>query len=235
MSIKRILAAAAASVVAAGAMAAVASAATYTETYENTFEAEKININTDGTFWSSIQQGFIEKIDELTITYTTADGDTGFASILTNWGGDEAKDADAVAWAGDGFASWTGAGIALPEGVDYVGTTITVKAVINNIDDYVAKFIETYPENEDGTDMYMYSVGHDDAEVKKIVKATFAEAAAPDESSTPEDSSSEPAPETPNDNNGTSNNVDTGVEGVAAVLGVAAVAAGALIVAKKRK
>ena len=42
------------------------------------------------------------------------------------------------------------------------------------------------------------------------------------------------APADSNNNTG-ANNVDTGVEGVAAVLGVAAVAAGAMIVAKKRK
>lgn len=64
---------------------------------------------------------------------------------------------------------------------------------------------------------------------------TFKEAApaesTPEETpseSTSEETPSESAPAAPG-------NVDTGVEGVAVVLGVAAVAAGALIVAKKRK
>jgi len=53
----------------------------------------------------------------------------------------------------------------------------------------------------------------------------------PEESeSKPEESESKPEESTPS-----TNNVETGVEGVAAVVGVAAVAAGALVVAKKRK
>ena len=61
------------------------------------------------------------------------------------------------------------------------------------------------------------------------VTFTYKEAAAPQ---TPDDTT--PSESTPADDNNASN-VDTGVEGVAVVVGVAAVAAGAMIVAKKRK
>ena len=64
--------------------------------------------------------------------------------------------------------------------------------------------------------------------------------AAPDDTtpseSTPDDTT--PSESTPDENKPEDTNkpnVDTGVEGVAAVIGVAAVAAGAMIVAKKRK
>lgn len=233
MSIKRILTAAAASVVAVSAMAVVASA----ETFEKTVKAEDVNNSADG-FFSQVQLGHIQKIDSLTIAYTAADGSKGYALYSGNWGGEAAQDANGITMDGGNFENWTGANVTLPEGVDPAGLTFTVTAVVEDYAGQVEQFTTKYPENTDGTDMMIFTFGGS-AEGKVIAKGgDLGAAATPDEKpeEKPEETKPEEKPEeSKTEDTTTKPNVDTGVEGVAAVVGVAAVAFGAMVVAKKRK
>ncbi len=211
MSIKRILAAAAASVVAVSAMAVVASAAEYESTYTIEANASDITFDTeDGGRLIQIQVGHVSAV-KFTAEYTTSDGKTGYVLIGTNWSSENLVECNGVSVDG----AWNGANIVLPEGVAEEGTKIKFTG---EIADPASEFATN------GADCQIMVIGVNADKLERVLIKEAA-GATPDESK-PEESK-------PEDTN--KPNVDTGVEGVAAVIGVAAVAAGAMIVAKKRK
>lgn len=189
MSIKKILAAAAASVVAVSAMAVVASAdATVT-----------IPAKADGS-WSYIEYKGEAKFKEL------------FGDDYANLDTVTIKSVDGSVF-GYGFQSnseWTQ--VEANPGV----TEATISDIKTSGDDCCIKFmIDGLYDPIDVTVTW----------TTKSADTTPSESESKPEESKPEESSTAP----------TNTNVDTGVEGVAVVVGVAAVAAGALVVAKKRK
>lgn len=185
MSIKKIMAACAASVVAVSAMAVVASAAEATVT---------IPAKADGS-WSDIEYKGEAKFKEL------------FGDDYANLDTVTVKSNDGTVF-GYGFQSnseWTQ--VEAEPGV----TEATITDIKTSGDDCCIKFF--------------ISGQYDPIDVT-VSWTTKAADAAPAESESKTEESKPAADNT---------NVNTGVEGVAAVLGVAAVAAGAMIVSKKRK
>lgn len=251
MNIKKILAGAVASVMAVSSLAITASAADFKTEYTYKNSAANLNLDTSGAgFYTQAQLGHIQKIDSLTISYETADGTTGYALIQTNWGGDPAVEANAFKWDGGSFETWTGANVMLPEGVAVEGTTMTFTAITDVASEW-AQYIAKYPDAAEAAapDMIILTVGGG----KGSIIAEYASDAAPAETDeTPAETDAAPAEtddaapaETtaaPAGNDTVTNapssdkgNADTGVEGVAAVAGLAIIAAGAVVIAKKRK
>ncbi len=204
MKMKKILAAAAASVVAVSAMAVVASAA--------------ITNPNDGTtkyiFDAAADLG--DKVGDcygVTVSITAAAAD-----LPEGIGGGICANNDPFTWTEFGN---DGSGKAIITD----GKTITLKgdsALFQS--DAPQIIIEGWWGSDFSVDGIVY-LDKDGNDLKSAAPAeSTPEESKPEESKT-EESTSAPA----------TNNVETGVEGVAAVVGVAAVAAGALIVAKKRK
>lgn len=184
MSIKKILAASAASIVAVSAMAVVASAAEATVT---------IPAKADGS-WSDIEYKGEAKFKEI------------FGDDYANLDTVTVKSTDGSIF-GYGFQSnseWTQ--VEADPGV----TEATISDIKTSGDDCCIKFF--------------ISGLYDPVDVTVSWTTKSADAAPSD--SKPEESKTDA---------NTSTNVNTGVEGVAVVLGVAVVAAGAMIVSKKRK
>ncbi len=238
MNIKKILAGAVASVMAVSAMAVAASAADFKTEYTYKNSAANLNLDTSGGgFYTQVQLGHIQKIDSLTISYETADGATGYAMIHTNWGGDAAVEANNFKWDGGAFETWTGANVSLPEGVAVDGTTMTFTAVTDVASEW-AQYIAKYPDAAEAAapDMIILTIGGG----KGSILAEYASDAAPAETTAtdaaPAETTAAPAGNTvtnaPSSDKG---NADTGVEGVAVVAGLAIIAAGAVVVSKKRK
>lgn len=202
MSIKRILAAAAASVVAVSAMAVVASAA--------------ITNPNDGTKY--VYDAAADLGDKVGDCYGVTVSITPAAADLPDGiGGGICANNDPFTWTEFGN---DGAGKAITTD----GKTITLKgdsALFQS--DAPQIIIEGWWGSDFTVDGIVY-LDKDGNDLKNAAPAeSKPEESKPEESKT-EDSKTESKP-----------NVDTGVEGVAAVVGVAAVAAGALVVAKKRK
>lgn len=197
MSIKKILAASAASIVAVSAMAVVASAA-------------KVTVPANATAWADVE--------------IFADYDA-LSKLLDS--GKTPEDIETITIKSDGSAI----------GIGYHAADAALTWVQKTDSDESAWFTDSMTLNASDISLtkdkaYLKAFGNnieDPAEVE--VTFTYKSAdAAPSDSKT-EDSKPE---ESKTDAN-TSTNVNTGVEGVAVVLGVAAVAAGAMIVSKKRK
>lgn len=240
MNIKKILAGAVASVMAVSTLAVAASADAIKNEYTYKNSAENVNCNSDGTFFTQIQLGHIEKIDSLTIAYEAADGSTGYALVSTNWGGDPEQEANGIAWDGGDFNNWSGANVTLPEGVDFNGLVFTVTAVINGEEAW-AQYIEANPDCDgmETPDIVIFKFGGSAANAGTVIGEYAVADSAPADTEAP--ATEAPADTTaavgntstaPSTDKG---NADTGVEGVAVVAGLAIVAAGAIVVAKKRK
>lgn len=249
MNIKKIIAGVVASVMAVSALAITASAADFKTEYTYKNSAANLNLDTSGAgFYTQAQLGHIQKIDSLTISYETADGATGYALIQTNWGGDAAVEANAFKWDGGSFETWTGANVMLPEGVAVEGTTMTFTAVTDVASEW-AQYIAKYPDAAEAAvpDMIILTVGGGKgsiiAEFASDEAPTETEAAPAETEAAPAETEAAPAETTAaNAGNDTvtapstdKGNADTGVEGVAVVAGLAIIAAGAVVIAKKRK
>ncbi|MCM1165038.1 MAG: hypothetical protein NC299_11300 [Lachnospiraceae bacterium] len=222
MSIKRILAAAAASVVAVSAMAVVANAAITTDLPNCADDGS-------GNFQIKLKENN-ENLSGVDLSKVAA-----FEIVLT-W----AEDAE---WAGGKFITQTGgwdelgAWSTADDGKEFSNAKsgeaikVNVPSSFNPDNDFVSVTLQNY-----GVDVKIESLTLLDADGNAL---NGGEAAPAETESKPEETSSEPAPEESKpeetSNAAPANNVDTGVAGVAAVVGVAAVAAGAVIVAKKRK
>lgn len=224
MNMKRILAAAAASVVAVGAMAVVASAGTITSSLSNFADDGSGNYQV-----SFLKDG--ENIAGIDVT-KIASFEVTFSWTSEEWvGGKIITQCDAESWKEIG--EWSSA--AEDEGKKPFAPVESGKAVKVNVENafaadstYVILTVQSY-----GAEVNIDSVKAFDASGNELT----ADGAAPEESK-PEESESKPEESKTEDSKTdteTKPNVDTGVEGVAAVVGVAAVAAGALVVAKKRK
>ncbi len=220
MSIKRILAAAAASVVTVSAMSAVA--------FAGITNASDANGN---YMVDLIEEGYtVTDVYGLTVTIsgdyadTGVGGGIGFNSASTGWAQHVWGNADA------------GKEITLTE--DNKVTLLLDAPAFADSD-------ANDPTNP-YAQVWIAQWWGNDATVEKVEVlgaggvVLTANNAAPDDTtpseSTPDDTT--PSESTPDENKPEDTNkpnVDTGVEGVAAVIGVAAVAAGAMIVAKKRK
>ncbi len=237
MNIKKMIAGAVASVMAVSSLAIAASAADFKTEYTYKNSAANLNLDTSGTgFYTQAQLGHIQKIDSLTISYETADGATGYALIQTNWGGDSAVEANAFKWDGGSFETWTGANVILPDGVAVEGTTMTFTAITDVASEWT-QYIAKYPDAAEAAapDMIILTIGGG----KGSIIAEYASDAAPAETdeTAPAETTAAPAGEDTVTNAPSSDkgNADTGVEGVAAVAGLAIIAAGAIVIAKKRK
>lgn len=211
MNMKRILAAAAASVVAVSAMSAAA------------FADKFVNSNSgDNYLFDLIEEGYnVTEVCGVTFTISGdfaesgIGGGIGFNSATTGWDQTDWGNADA-------------------------GKTITItednKVTILR-DTPVFAESDTTGENP-YAQVWISKWWGNDATVEKVEilgaggTVLSAGSAAPADSTPAESESKTDESKTETD---TKPNVDTGVEGVAAVVGVAAVAAGALVVAKKRK
>ena len=253
MNMKKIVAGVAASALAVSAMAVAASAADFKTEYQVKQYAEKLNTIDDG-FYSQIQIGHIQKIDSLTIEYQTADGATGYALVSTNWGNDDPVEANNFKWDGGSFQNWTGAALTLPEGVAVEGTILTCTLSTDVASEWET-YIATYPDAAAAAtpDMMLMTFGaNSDGAI--VILAEFAEEAAPAETTaaaadnTPAETTAAAAADNTSAEttaaaagnttpaaSSDKGNADTGVEGVAVVAGLAIVAAGAIVVAKKRK
>ena len=201
MSIKRILAAASASVVAVSAMAVVVSAAKVSVPANPENAWKDVEIFKDVASLEAMLDDGKKASDVETITIKTDGYKMGI--------GFHAADAD---------LTWKQATDAGYEDY-YFEDTITLNASDISLSEEKC-YLKIF-----------YAPGTVDAGECEVT-FTYKEAAAHE---TPDDTT--PSESTPADDNNANNasNVDTGVEGVAVVVGVAAVAAGAMIVAKKRK
>ena len=239
MNMKKLIAGVVASVMAVGTMAVAASAASdkYVSTYTRTFTADKINTVDEG-FWATAMTGAIAHGITFEGTYTDADGNTGNILFYPSW--------DGTGDVGDGKITinatdmWQGVTICFPESVDVsdpsaISVTITVTALDIDADAQVQ--IDSY--GEEGND---HVVG--DMVVAKIgVNTSYADGfggilveALPTEDAGNDDGGAASDDNGGTDGAGTDDKTtpDTGVEGVAVVAGLAIVAAGAVVVAKKR-
>ena len=227
MNMKKIMAGVAASALAVSAMAVASSAATYADTFTRTLTADKININDDGSFYAQVQNGATTDVS-WTITYTTADGATGYALIGVDWG-DATAEANNVTLSGN----WNGASVGLPEDVveaaagDFSTVTLDVTIKVLSMEADAQAQIDAYGEDHVVGDMVTAFIGSDGTAYREGYGMLRAEAAA-----------EAPAENTGNGDTTTTTtdktSADTGVEGVAVVAGLAIIAAGAVVVAKKR-
>lgn len=219
MSIKRILAAAAASVVAVSAMAVVASAGKITTSLDNVSDDGSGNYQID-----LIKAGFdFSKMASFDVTFsfeTMIDADWVGGAVVTQCDAASWKELGQFCMGGDGTKAFENVesgkafhvDVADALAADSTYAFITLQSYSNidiNLDNIVVY-------DAAGTVLYDMSKGVSGGDSTPESK--------PDESKTEDNKTDENKP-----------NVDTGVEGVAAVVGVAAVAAGALVVAKKRK
>ena len=255
MNMKKIMAGVVAATLAVGTMAVAASAVEYESTYTHQVTADKININDDGTFYSQLQVGHVAEVT-VTATYTTADGATGYALIGPNWG-EPTEEANAVTLTG----AWNGAGFGLPEDVveaaagDFSTVTLDFTVEVTDINADVQKQSDDWGE-EAIADIQILKIGGSSAYAGGKGTIGIAEVAgSADEGGEAETNETNETSETNETDNTTDNttdtttaatgntatptadktNADTGVEGVAVVAGLAIVAAGAVVVAKKRK
>ena len=214
MSIKRILTAAAASVVAVSAMAVVA--------FADVSPIESaIDLANDGSMNYQLSiMGLdvdVSKIASLDVTFSwdTTDPFMEGDGVI---GGKVITQCDANSWneVGDLTDMKSGEAVHVDVAGAYGADSTWAFITFQNYSPDKITLDKIVLNDADGNVLYTFG----------------ADAAAPADS-TPEES--RPEESKTDDNNSASNNVDTGVEGVAAVLGVAAVAAGAMIVAKKRK
>lgn len=227
MNMKKIMAGVVASALAISTMAVAASAADYESTYTQSVTADKININDDGTFYSQLQVGHVAEVT-VTATYTTADGATGYALIGTDWG-EPTAECNAVKMTG----AWNGAGFGLPEDVvtaangDFSGITLDFTVEVTDIASDVQAQVDAWGE-EAIADIQIIIIGANSPYASGFGTVKIAEkaAAAADDNAAAGDTSAPTASD--------KGAADTGVEGVAVVAGLAIVAAGAVIVAKKR-
>lgn len=210
MKIKRLLAAAAASVVAVSAMAVVASADALSTKTGNAESAVLYDVDLSDLTEDQVKS--ITKIEaKISTTGDMVNGCIGYNKAGTGWTSvnTETKNASAPA-----SGTWT------------AEVTAGDLAAVGE-DGKLAPFVQIQfwwvnPVSEGGADgtASLETVTLSDAS-GNVVK-TFG-AAAPSTSDTTSDSQ------------GSGDNVNTGVEGVAAVVGVAALAGAALVVARKRK
>ena len=218
MSIKRILAAAAASVVAVSALTVAASAdALLSSVMTGDSGAPKSNRWKIDT--SAVDNETLAKGDVVVATVTSTafvNGGIGADTVNDGWqqnAGSENSAAGTSEWKWEGIAAHGGLKISEGDG------DLQVQLWWQNV-------------NDDGPDSTVTIDKVELLDASGAVLYTFGGgAAAPAEESKPEESKTEES-KTETENKP---NVDTGVEGVAAVVGVAAVAVGALVVAKKRK
>lgn len=215
MSIKRILAAAAASVVAVSAMSVAAFAGIANATDSN------------GNYLVDlIEEGYtVGDVYGVTFTIsgdfaeTGVGGGVGFNSASTGWDQHEWGNADAakeVTLTEDNKVTF------MKDAPVFADTDVT------GDNPYAQVWIAQWWGN-DATVEKVEVLGKDGA----VLAAGGSTESKPEESKPEESKPEESKPEESKPE--TKPNVDTGVEGVAAVVGVATVAAGALIVAKKRK
>lgn len=224
MSIKKILAAAAASVVAVSAMSVAAFAGIANATDSN------------GNYLVDLIAEGYTVTDVYGVTFTISGdyaetgvgGGVGFNSPSTGWAQHE--------WGNDG----AGKEITLTADnkVTLLGDApVFAETDTTAADPYAQVWISQWWGN-DATVEKVEVLGKDGVVLEATAPApedSTPEESTPEESTPEESKPEESKPEETSSEPAAPNNVDTGVEGVAAVLGVAAVAAGALIVAKKRK
>ena len=213
MKMKKILAAAAASVVAVSAMSVMASADT--GAWEVGYVDGWTTSNESGTPTDiGLTLDVLKAADEITLTAT---------DDVTEWGVGVDK---ADGW----YQTDTN------EGAWISGGSITLKASdLNFAKDNFCLKICVNASGDNGKITWETKGAGAPAE-STPAESTPAESA-PAESAPAESAPAESAPaaSTPAADDTSKGNVNTGVEGVAAVLGVAVVAAGAMVVAKKRK
>ena len=219
MKMKKVLAAAAASVLAVSAMSVAASAATVTcDFVDNDY------VFNEGAF-IKFQVSDFEDIDYLDIaavnvvlTATDPEGWFGgavaFASDVFDWG------ANQKAYANDGTQAIT---VASGEAFNVSYGTCP----FDGEESYAVIAVQSWADDNEVKLDYIEFL---DASGNVLKTYGAKPDAAPPADETPSD---ETPSETPDDTS--KPNTNTGVEGVAAVVGVAVVAAGAMVVAKKRK
>lgn len=208
MNMKKILAAASASVLAVSAMSAMASASELVVDFVEEWTDFKIidDAKTIQEGLDAIESGLkVEDIESITITANDK---------VTKW--QVGYDA-AAGWTQDGDDAARGANdsVTLSDINWAKGDGLCVKVGVTTSDD-------------DGA--FTITVNKKGATPAESTPAESTPAESTPAESTPAEST--PAESTPAESKP---NTDTGVEGVAAVLGVAVVAAGAMVVAKKRK
>lgn len=243
MSIKRILAAAAASVVAVSAMSVAAFAADAVTFVDKTGKATMADSGGKGentrVMWNTVDllpEGVtIDQVYGFTVTfsgeYDTEAGMGGsfiFSTKGKNWNGVEWGNADA------------GKAISFDDAAKTL-TRLETEPFFTETDisgaegEYAQVVIDAWWGSGELT---IESVTALDKDGKALAAGAPADGESKPEESESKPEESESKPEESKSEESTSapaNNVETGVEGVAAVVGVAAVAAGALVVAKKRK
>lgn len=218
MKIKRLLAAAAASVVAVSAMAIVASADALATKTGNAESAVLYDVDLSDLTDDQVKS--VTKIEaKVSTTGDMCNGCIGYNKLEKGW---TAVNCETKGTAAPASSTWT---------VEIAAGDL---AALND-EGKVAPFVQIQfwwvnPVSEGGADgtASLESVTLSDAS-GKVVKTFGAAAAAPSTSSTPSNSGDNSGSQSSGDN------VNTGVEGVAAVVGVAALAGAALVVARKRK
>ena len=252
MNMKKIMAGVAASALAVTAMTVSASAASekYQEVYTVSVKASTINTAEEG-FWANAMTGAITHGITFEGTYTDAAGATGNILFYPSW--------DGTGDVGEGKLTmnstdmWQGVTVNLPETVDTSDlSAITLNFTVTALDIDADAQVQAEAYGEEGNDhvindMVVAKIGintpYADGFGSITVQAAATAAPAddkPEEPSEPE-APSEPSAPAPGgtDGAGTDPNkdkpaVDTGIEGVAIVAGLAIIAAGAVVVAKKR-
>lgn len=238
MSIKRILAAAAASVVAVSAMSVAAFAASAVTFTDKTGKASLSDAGGKGdntrVMWNVVDvlpEGIaIDSVYGVTINFS------GEVDLEAGMGGSFIFSTKGNNWNGK---NWANADSDINYNVDNKTMTrletepfFTETDISGNEGEYAQIVIDAWWGSGDLT---VESLSFLDKDGNALGGG---DAAPAPEEKTEEPKTEEKTEEPKNEENNTgapANNVDTGVQGVAAVLGVAAVAAGAMIVAKKRK
>lgn len=227
MSIKRILAAAAASVVAVSAMSVIASAGTITSGIENFKDDGSGNYQIPMTKDSENVTGVdVTKIASFELTFSWSGEDWVGGKVITQCDAESWKEIGEWSSApeDEGKKKFAPVESGKPFKVDVENAFAADSTyVIFTIQSYGAEVNLDAIKVYDASGAVLWEQGSASAPAESKPEESKPEESKPEESKT-EDSKTESKP-----------NVDTGVEGVAAVVGVAAVAAGALVVAKKRK
>lgn len=234
MSMKKILAAAAASVVAVSAVSTLAFADDFTKTdatgYVDAWTCVNLIGDTVAYDDTTAKENFgVDTVADLanieSITFTST-ADTGEWTIgydaVDGW-----KQGDSAAIGGKTEAGFCkGADTLTISDINWAkGDGMCIKICYNNGDDCSVTWTVKMKDGA-GTDTPADSTADNTTSGADDANSTVADSTATD--STAADSTAD----TTTSDKG---NVNTGVEGVAAVLGVAVVAAGAMVVAKKRK
>lgn len=234
MNIKKIIAGAAASVLAVSTMAVAASAGTVTSGLKNAADDGSGNfqvfVTADGELLYDIDVSKIASID-VTLSFDATEEDWVGGALITqcdanSWNqiGDYGTD-DGRTWSnvksGDTLTIDVGEGAFATDSTYVIVTVQNYSELAVNVDNVVFK---------DASGAVLLDLaGGSAAPAETEAPAADTEAPAADTEA--------PAATTGNTSAATAdkNNADTGVEGVAVVAGVAIVAAGAIVVAKKRK